>query len=120
MMRVLFGAAFLISSVFFGIPAASACSASSINIAAEALNRLGRASTVEDAQLEAGRARRNVQFAETDLMSCCLLVSTSLSDVARSLRNIEFETTASQIQYERDRAFRRFNEAVQNWNMRLC
>lgn len=108
------------SAVLASTTLSVACSPSDFGMAADDLNRLARATTVEDAQIRARRARNSVELAEMSIASCCFLASMELSESARHLRRATNEDDAAELMEHRRRAIRSFNAAIDNWNTRLC
>lgn len=108
------------SAVLASTTVSVACSPSDFGMAADDLNRLARATTVEDAQIRARRARNSVELAEMSISSCCFLASMELSESARHLRRAANEDDPVELMDHRGRAIRSFHAAIDNWNARLC
>jgi hypothetical protein len=98
----------------------AACSSVSFDIAAHDLNRLARAATVDDAAALARRARSSVEDAEISISFCCPMAAMELDESARHLRRAANENNPTELAEHRRRAIRAFNDAVDNWNARLC
>lgn len=98
---------------------ASACT-SSVNIAADDLNRAGRSTTVDEAQTRARRARASIEMVAVQTMSCCPMASMDFDDAATNARRASNEDDADQLAYHLRRAIRSFNSAVDALNMEAC
>jgi hypothetical protein len=98
----------------------SACNIYSINSAAEALNGLGRANTVREAQASVRDAVGLVAAAEFELMNCCRSASNELSSAVGALQGLSIEDDPDRIVHRRERAIRAFNRAVGMLDGRLC